>query len=30
MTWYGVATSKRQDNKKLKDTLYIVTAHHVY
>ena len=30
MTWYGVATLKRQDNKKIKDILYIVTVHHVY
>ena len=31
MTWYGVATLKRQDyKKKIKDILYIVTVHHVY
>ena len=30
MTWYGVATLKRQDNKKIKGILYIVTVHHVY
>ena len=37
MTWCGVATVKRQDNKKyniyiyeIKDILYIVTIHHVY
>ena len=30
MTWYGVATQKQQDNKRLKDILYIVTVHHVY
>ena len=30
MTWYGVATLKRQDNKKIQDILYIVTVHHVY
>ena len=29
MTWYGVATLKRQD-KKIQDILYIVTVHHVY
>ena len=28
--WYEVATLKRQDNKKIKDILYIVTVHHVY
>ena len=27
MTWYGVATLKRQDNKKIKYILYIVTVH---
>ena len=31
MTWYGAATLKRQDNKKIKDILfYIVTVDHVY
>ena len=30
MTWYDVATLKTQDNKKLKDILYVVTVHHVY
>ena len=30
MTWYGVASLKRQDNKKMKDIIYIVTVHHVY
>ena len=28
MTWYG-GYFKRQDNKKIKDILYIVTVHHV-
>ena len=30
MTWYDVATLKTQDNKNLKDILYVVTVHHVY
>ena len=30
MTWSGVATLKRQDYKKIKDILYIVTVNHVY
>ena len=31
--WYGVVWcgySKRQDNKKIKDILYMVTVQHVY